>query len=427
MCKRCQARRVPSNPAATSRNTPSHAPQHARTTRRSPSRGGDADPPGSCGRARTSSGVVQGRTFDRRTRARAPAGCVAGLQGEPDPVGRLRPSRRRTTAEVARSDPSAGRRRAPDGRQPSRTVPGRTQRPGRDLSRRGRRECGMWSLSRIGRVSCSGSRPLGADHPAGSPAPTPTGVAGRADSATGPRPAAIGPAGRLMFGSAAVASETAGNRPVSAVRCRPGPPASTAGGATARRTRGVAGPAADATSSGARRRPPVGADTTSSGARRRPPGTAAAADSGARRRPPEAAGAESSGARRRPPPGVATGSSGARRRPPAEAIVESGTTDRSRTVGRLAEAVPAESTWASARCSRREDGWRATDSSRSAGRAEPGTGAIARWRSGRRRVSRPVQAVSSTPSRTTLTQTWQDPSPACRQPSSSPLHQAPAW
>ncbi len=399
MCKRWKPRRVPPGHG---RHQGEH-PFPVSQTRRDDSRGR----PGTSGASQGTSGWPAIRRHDRSVSEPGSPGRSTVRRDHRNAV--LMPGRFRRVWDVPDSRPRGAR-------------PGRgartDQRPGRDRSGRGRRECGAWSLSRMGRVSRSESAPTGAVQLA-RPLALPTGSAGRTERTAGLRPAVVGPADRPTFSSEAVAPETAGNRPVSAVRCRPGLPGPTVGAATPCRPGTAAGPAADAASSGARRRPPV--EVVSSGARRRPPGTAEAGGSGARRHPPERAGAGTSGARRRPPLCMATGTSGARRRPPAGATVASGTTERSHTTGRLAVDDPE-----SARCSRREEGWRATDSSRSADRTAAGSGAIARWRSGRRRVSSSVQAVSSTPSRTTLTQTWQEPSAVCRQPSSSPDHQAPA-
>ena len=155
--------------------------------------------------------------------------------------------------------------------------------PERQPSRRGRRECGR-SLSRMGRVSSSDSRPLGADQLPAEPLTTVLrAMSGPADGIARPRTVVAGPADRRISLSVAVVSVMAGSRPVSAVRCRPGSAAAAAGagattcardgrrgGALRRSGRVTASAVAEATSSGARRRPPVGATTTSSGARRRP-------------------------------------------------------------------------------------------------------------------------------------------------------------
>ena len=406
MCKRWKPRRVPSRPGC-------HQGEHLF--------------PGSLTRGDDAPGAMHGG--HRRRRRQRP--------GDPRHDGRLLrphvPDRPRAPGPAHRFDARPVRRAQERGGTLPRKPPvprtgqdapcgpcARTgQTLGRDLSGRGRRECGAESLSRMVRVSRSGSGPPGDDQSA-RPRSGPTGAAARTPGTAGERPTIVATDDRPTSWRAAVAAGTAGIKPVSAVRCRPGSAEATAGAAAPSRPSSAAGPVVGAASSGARRRPPV--DVVPSGARRRPPGTAGAGSSGARRRPPEEAGAATSGARRRPPEEAGAGTSGALRRPPAGGTVASGTTERSRTTGMLSVGDPA-----SARCSRREEGWRATDSSRSPVRAFPGSGAISRWRSGSRRVSRSVQAVSSTPSRTTRTQTWQEPSPACRQPRSSPDHQAPAW
>ena len=289
----------------------------------------------------------------------------------------------------------------------------------------------------MGRVSNSDSRPLGADQLPAEPLTTVLrAMSGPADGIARPRTVVAGPADRRMSLSVAVVSVMAGSRPVSAVRCRPGSAAAAAGrGATPARRRRPAAAGALRRSGRARPRPwprrllPVRVDDRRS-ARRLP----LRARGGARRRlrwPKSRARGDDRRRERLPAPREPAdvrrslrqpATSGARRRPPDGAAAASDTTDRSRTRGR--PAVAHES--ASARCSRREEGCRATDSSRAAASADAGSGAMARWRSGRRRVSSSVQAVSSTPPRTTRTQTWHEPSAACRQPSSSPDHQAPA-
>ena len=152
-----------------------------------------------------------------------------------------------------------------------------------------------------------------------------------------------------QFGLEALRSRPA--VPATGGRGRPATGAGRSGSdrtAPSRRTHGdvpetpAAGDAAGAPS-GARRRPTDG-DSRSSGARRRPTDGDSAV-SGARRRPTEANWAVSSAVRRPPDDG------------------RSGTTERSRTIGR--PAVAAES--ASAERARRPEGWRATDISCVAG------------------------------------------------------------
>jgi hypothetical protein len=193
---------------------------------------------------------------------------------------------------------------------------------------RGRRDC-MWSLSRIGRVSSSPSRPSGAVQ-------LPRGGAGRPV--------------RVARG----ASATAGTRPVSTApgaRCRPAAPG--------------AGVVATAPS-GARRRPAVGVSAIS-GARRRPV-TGISPVSGARRRPTDANCAVSSAVRRPPVAG------------------RSWTTESSRSFGRFAVAAGS----ASADRARRPDGCRATDISWVGRPRWAAAEATDRWRSGSRSVARSV-------------------------------------
>ena len=236
--------------------------------------------------------------------------------------------------------------------------------------RRGRRDC-MWSLSRIGRVSSSASMPSGAVHAsAGRPAP------GR-EPARGRRGDRRHEAGVDRTGSAVAPGGPGHRRRCRRSRRRWRP-----------RERGDALPTATRSRSPAR-------DAV------RSPGVSAV--SGARRRPTEANCAVSA----------------AVRRPPVDG--RSWTTDSSGTLGRLAGGVSVAGPGASARRVPGHGhllGGRAT---LRRGGPRPTGGAP-----GRRRVARSVHAVSSTPPRTTRTHTWQEPSAACRQPSSSPAHQVPA-
>jgi hypothetical protein len=71
----------------------------------------------------------------------------------------------------------------------------------------------------MGRVSSSDSRPLGVDQlPAEPLAAVLRGIDGLADGIARPRRVVAGPTERRMSLSVAVVSETAGSRPVSAVR-----------------------------------------------------------------------------------------------------------------------------------------------------------------------------------------------------------------
>jgi hypothetical protein len=250
-----------------------------------------------------------------------------------------------TRTSTAPGDCAAGRlrrRRQHAARQPSRQSRGASPQEvvafgpqPREPSTRGRRELAAWSLSRIGRVSSSGSRPCGAVQPlparaAGSSVRTP-GTRGMAGASV---PARRSACGRVATGDT---PDTAGNRPVSAVRCRPG-------SAGARwRPDAPADAAATDTPSGARRRPTDG-DSAVSGARRRPPDGRSPV-SGARRRPIDANWAVSSAVRRPPRDG------------------RSRTTERSRTMGSPAVTEPSPSS----ERARRPDGWRATDISCVAG------------------------------------------------------------
>ena len=123
-----------------------------------------------------------------------------------------------------------------------------------------------------------------------------------------------------------------------------------------------------------------------------------------------------SGARRRPP--ARLGGLSRRRRSPDE---------RSRIIGRLTRLRQVARWPASASRARRRATRGDGASAWPVSEAAVATGRDARWRSGSRSVARSVQAVSSTPPSTTRTHTWQAPSASCRQPSSSPGHQAPLW
>ena len=198
---------------------------------------------------------------------------VPGVTRHAGPT-RRRPSpatgRRRITATPregrqarSRARPRVGRGLPRDGVQQT------SQTPVSDPSSRGRRACGTWSLSRIGRVSSSGC---------GSP------TAAHALRARPPKVSSSRRSGRgRRHGHRRSGVLIAGNSPVSALRCRPG---STAIAARCR----PAAAAADATASSS-----GSAGSPTSGARRRPPdrgaegaaATTVSGPSGARRRPPE--------------------------------------------------------------------------------------------------------------------------------------------
>lgn len=109
----------------------------------------------------------------------------------------------------------------PRGRTPRRAEAERAQTPRREPSTRGRRAWGAWSLKRMGRVSNSDSRPLGADQPPPASPTVPACVVGDAGGRVRPR-AEVAGAGRRVSLIMEVASATTANMPVSAVRCRPG-------------------------------------------------------------------------------------------------------------------------------------------------------------------------------------------------------------
>jgi hypothetical protein len=333
------ARRVllPTLPSPGRTRTPRRHTTRRRDAPRTPGPGHLGGPSGPTER-RTHSGVIAPATLV--TEANRAHRRALGPTDEryPGPSG--------TRTSTAPGDCAAGRlrrRRQHAARQPSRQSRGASPQEvvafgpqPREPSTRGRRELAAWSLSRIGRVSSSGSRPCGAVQPlparaAGSSVRTP-GTRGMAGASV---PARRSACGRVATGDT---PDTAGNRPVSAVRCRPG-------WAGARwRPDAPAGAAATGTPSGARRRPTDG-DSAVSGARRRPPDGRSPV-SGARRRPIDANWAVSS-AVRRPPPRDG----------------RSRTTERSRTMGSPVVTEPSPST----ERARRPDGWRATDISCVAG------------------------------------------------------------
>ena len=377
MCKRLDARRVP--PRHCRHQGEHRSPRvtrHAGTTRRNPvgpraaRRGADAsgrpdDPPPAGGRPGASR---HGRIEPRDEEQPGPPATDVGPGGAARPV----PAQRRQT-------------------------------PAADPSTRGRRACGTWSLSRIGRVSSSGSTPLGQPSSARARRRAPAVRAGRGgERRPGP------PRDRAV-------SATAGERGGVGVRCRPGI------GRRRRRGAGRGCPDADGragttASSGARRRPTGGRRRRrglrrgrAATDRRRLGGLRARAASGPTA--PRKLGRLVGGLRRRAGRGqvgadhgqVADGRAAIGMRAVAAARPQRG--------ARAARSGPPTSPACRAR-TRRER--------RLGGHREvPLRAAAAR--------SRSVQAVSSTPPRTTRTHTWHEPLASCRQPSSSPAHQAPAW
>ena len=275
-----------------------------------------------------------------------------------------RPSRpRRATARRRRT-----RRRAP-GTEPGDATADR--RPTRRVRRRERTaEPGPAGRAARGR---SGASAGSADRPPCPPGAVHARWHARGRACAGP----AGATGRRRTGRLSTARESGGARWRPDSDLRPGR-------AVAPRERGAGPPTAISAASGARRRPTDGDS----------------AISGARRRPTEANCAVSS----------------AVRRPPDDGSVrhDGEVADHRQARGRPRSLRSAER-------ARRPDGWRATDISWVAGpRLAPRAARPTRCRSGRRRVARSVHAVSSTPPRTTRTQTWQEPSASCRQPSSSP-------
>ena len=384
MCKRLRSRRVPPRHCRHQGKHPSpRVTRHAGTTRRrllGATAGSDgttaptAVAPGPSRRAHGASGPRSSPDATRRAAAAAESRAAvdgrrgpAGADPHPRPEGRTRrrprPRRQAGNAPAGRTAARAGA--APTSRRPRRPGIGSDAAEGPVEARtpgvRGVVAQAHGPGEQL-RLETTGRRPAARGDPCAAPRTEPGARAGSRGHER--RSPARGPADRTRAWRSCP-------RPPGAGRCRPCGAgrrrrSGRRGGAPCRPSRAAGPDESTAASSGARRRPPRRDDPGRLGGRRGAAAATGADDgrhlgrvSGARRRPPDDATAGSSGARRRPPVDTAAGTSGARRRPPEGATVASDTTDRSRTMGRLAVADASES----ARCSRREEGWRATDCS----------------------------------------------------------------